>query len=82
MSLCKNLAVWSSPLESACEQAINEHTNRALFNLLGNTIQLHKIEQNCVWAANETGFHPSGGQSQCVIGAAQKQVQHQQCGGS
>jgi hypothetical protein len=30
---------WSSPLESARGRAINEHTNRAWFNLLGNTIQ-------------------------------------------
>ncbi|KAF8551421.1 hypothetical protein OG21DRAFT_1417964, partial [Imleria badia] len=62
--------------------AVNEHTNSAWFNLLGNTIQTHKIEHNCVWAADETGFQPGGGLSQQVIGAAKKQVQHQQHDGN
>ena len=73
---------WSSPLDSACGHAINEHTNKAWFNLLGNTMQTQKIEKDCIWAADETGFQPGGGQTRWVIGFAKKQLQHQQRDGN
>ena len=73
---------WSSPLDSAHGRAVNEHTNKAWFNLLGNTMQTQKIEKDCIWAADETGFQPGGGQTRRVIGFAKKQLQHQQRDGN
>ena len=62
--------LWSFSPEPAHGWAVNEHTNSAWFNLPDNTIQTHKIECNCIWAANETGFQPGRGLSRQVIGAA------------
>ncbi|KAF8135550.1 hypothetical protein EV363DRAFT_1147074, partial [Boletus edulis] len=73
---------WSSPLDTACDRAVNPHTNRAWFNLLGHTIQDKEIGEDCIWAADETDFQPGGGTKQQVFGAAKKKIQHQQRDGN
>ncbi|KIK97782.1 hypothetical protein PAXRUDRAFT_135622, partial [Paxillus rubicundulus Ve08.2h10] len=52
---------WSVPLDTAHGRAVNKHTNTAWFDLLGKTIAVQKIEEDCLWAADETGFQPGGG---------------------
>ncbi|KIK82136.1 hypothetical protein PAXRUDRAFT_154461, partial [Paxillus rubicundulus Ve08.2h10] len=42
----------------------------------------HQIEEDCIWAADKTGFQPGVGQKQCVIGAAKQKMQYQQCDGN
>ncbi|KIK84661.1 hypothetical protein PAXRUDRAFT_803299 [Paxillus rubicundulus Ve08.2h10] len=73
---------WSAPLDTACGCAVNENTNKAWFDLLGRTIKDQNIEKDCLWAADETGFQPSGGLQEQVIGHAKKKRQHQQCDGN
>ncbi|KAF8125778.1 hypothetical protein EV363DRAFT_1141579, partial [Boletus edulis] len=73
---------WSSALDTACGRAVNPHTNKAWFDLLGNTMTEQGIEGDCLWAADETGFQPGGGQTQRVIGAAKKKTQYQQRDGN
>ncbi|KIK75308.1 hypothetical protein PAXRUDRAFT_173211 [Paxillus rubicundulus Ve08.2h10] len=73
---------WSAPLDTARGRAVNENTNKAWFDLLGKTIDMNNIEEDCLWAADETGFQPGGGLWERVIGAAKKKRQHQQRNGN
>ncbi|KAF9225130.1 hypothetical protein BS17DRAFT_807511 [Gyrodon lividus] len=73
---------WSSPLDTACGQAVNPHTHKAWCNLLKEMLEREKIEEDCLWAADETGFQPGGRTRQCVFGPAKKKIQHQQHNGN
>ncbi|KAF9227985.1 DDE-domain-containing protein, partial [Gyrodon lividus] len=69
---------WSASLDTARGHAVNENTNKAWFDLLGKIIEMNNIEQDCLWAADKTGFQPGGGLRGRVIGPAGKKRQHQQ----
>ncbi|KAI6023059.1 hypothetical protein BKA83DRAFT_4003365, partial [Pisolithus microcarpus] len=58
---------WSSSLDSKCGQAVNENTHKAWCTLLKHTLDENHIEEDCIWAADETGFQPGVGQKQWVI---------------
>ncbi|KAF9220161.1 hypothetical protein BS17DRAFT_715631, partial [Gyrodon lividus] len=73
---------WSSPLDTAHGRAVNPHTHKAWCNLLKEMLEREKIEEDCLWAADETGFQPGGGTRQHVFGPAKKKIQHQQCNGN
>ncbi|KAF9227442.1 hypothetical protein BS17DRAFT_793916 [Gyrodon lividus] len=73
---------WSSPLDTARGRAVNPHTHKAWCNLLKETLKREKIEEDCLWAADETGFQPGGRTRQRVFGPAKKKIQHQQCDGN
>ncbi|EGO04751.1 hypothetical protein SERLA73DRAFT_68419 [Serpula lacrymans var. lacrymans S7.3] len=73
---------WSSPLDSARGRAVNKHTHKAWCNLLESTIKDNNIVEDCIWAADETGFQPGNGRKQRVIGPAQRKMQHQQRDGN
>ncbi|KAF9224098.1 hypothetical protein BS17DRAFT_880130 [Gyrodon lividus] len=51
-------------------------------NLLKETLKREKIEEDCLWAADETGFQPGGGTRQRVFGPVKKKIQHQQHDGN
>ncbi|KIK94277.1 hypothetical protein PAXRUDRAFT_143223, partial [Paxillus rubicundulus Ve08.2h10] len=73
---------WSSVLDTKWGCAVNEHTHKVWCDLLKSTIDEHGIGEDCLWAADETGFQPSEGQRQWVIGAAKWKIQHQQHDGN
>jgi len=69
---------WTAPLDTARGRAVNKTTNERWYNLLGDTIKKNNIEEDCIWAADETGFQPGGGVKERVIGPAHIKTQHQQ----
>jgi hypothetical protein len=73
---------WSAPLDMSRGRAVNENTNKAWFDLLGKTINEKNISEDCLWAADETGFQPGGGLRERVIRPAKKKRQHQQRDGN
>jgi hypothetical protein len=46
------------------------------------TLERENIDEDCIWAADETGFQPGGGPKQRVFGPAKKKTQHQQRDGN
>ena len=62
----------SSPLDSKCGWAVNLNTNAAWFELLGESIQKHSIDKDCLYGCDETGFQIGMLQWQYVIGGAGK----------
>jgi hypothetical protein len=73
---------WSSSLDTARGRAVNPHTHKAWCNLLKETLDRENIEEDCIWAADETGFQPGGGPKQRVFSPSQKKTQHQQRDGN
>ena len=73
---------WSSPLDTKRGQAVNENTHKAWCALLEHTINEYGIQEDTLWAADESGFQPGTGQSQCVIGSVKQKIQHQQQDGN
>jgi hypothetical protein len=73
---------WSSSLDTARGRAVNPHTHKAWCNLLKETLDRENIEEDCIWAADETGFQPGGRPKQRVFGPSQKKTQHQQRDGN
>jgi hypothetical protein len=52
---------------------VNQNTNAEWYNLLGNKVGETGIKQDCMWAADESGFQPGKGLNERVIGpTAQK----------
>ncbi|KAF9218438.1 hypothetical protein BS17DRAFT_636051, partial [Gyrodon lividus] len=47
---------WSSPLDTAHGQAVNPNTHKTWCNLLEGTIEEYNLLEDCIWAADETGF--------------------------
>lgn len=76
----------SRSLDSKRGGAVNPTTNKAWMKLLGDTLERgdsgEAIAQECIWAMDETGFQPSGGSRETVIGAAGKKNQYQQRDGN
>ena len=56
---------WNSSLDTAKGHAVNKNTNQAWYQLLHTTINGEKIDPDCIWAADETGFQPGGGLKLC-----------------
>lgn len=77
----------SSPIDTACGQAVNEHTNSQWYDIVEET-QLRgddgkPIAPECTWAMNECGFQGNGGEGwERVIGAKGKKIQYQQQAGT
>lgn len=69
---------WSSPLDGNQGHAVNKNTYKAWCDLLKDTLEKYAIKENCIWAADETGFQPGSGMKQCVISSAKQKMQHQQ----
>ena len=61
---------------------VNRHTHKAWCDLLKETLNRENIEDNCIWATDETGFQPDGGPKQHIFGPSQKKTQHQQQDGN
>lgn len=75
-------AYWSSSLDSNRGQAVNENTHRAWCDLLKTTLDDHHMKEDCLWAADESGFQPGIGRKQRVIGPARRKMQYQQRDGT
>lgn len=48
----------ASPLERSRANAANPTTHKMFFDLLKKTIKEHNIDEDCIYAADETGFMP------------------------
>ncbi|KAK0482896.1 hypothetical protein EDD18DRAFT_1084579, partial [Armillaria luteobubalina] len=55
---------WSTPLENKRGRAVNHANNDAWFKLLGE--ELGGVEEECIFAVDEVGIQPSGGQRESV----------------
>ncbi|KZP13127.1 DDE-domain-containing protein, partial [Athelia psychrophila] len=73
---------FSRPLESKRGRAVNPATNKAWFDLLGDTQQKYGLQPETTWAADESGFQASSGQRERVMGARKKEPQYQQRDGN
>jgi len=73
---------WSTPLDSMRGRAVNPTTHKAWYDLLGKTMQDNGIEENCIWACDETGIPPGEGLWQCVVGGTKKKTQYIQRNGN
>jgi hypothetical protein len=73
---------WSRSLEHVRGGAVNPTTNHAWFTMLGDVLDKEAIEVDCIWAADETGFLPSLGTKERVIGPTGIKTQYQQRDGS
>jgi len=72
---------WCLPLDGNRGHAVNKNTHKAWCDLLKDTLEKYAIEEDCIWAADETGFQPSSGMKQHVIGSVKRKMQHQQSDG-
>lgn len=73
---------WAHSLDSARGRAVNPANKTKFFNLLGECIEKFNIEEDCVWAADETGIQASAGTKERVVGGAGKKTQHAQGDGN
>ena len=63
-------------------RAVNPTTHKVWYDLLGKTMQDNGIEENCIWACDETGIPPGEGLWQCVVGGTKKKTQYIQRDGN
>jgi hypothetical protein len=73
-------STWSRKMETNRGRAVNATNHSDWFELLGKTIE--GVDPDCIWAADETGFQPSAGQKERVIGRRDAKTTYQQRGGS
>lgn len=74
---------WSSKLEQLRGRAVNPATNDLWHDIVEGSLEEHPdVDEDCIWATDETGFHPSLGHRERVIGAAGSKLQYQQRGGT
>lgn len=65
LSMC-----WSHPLKNAHGRAVNPSTNTMWYDMVeGIYIKHPEVDEDCIWATNETGFQPASGERERVIGA-------------
>jgi hypothetical protein len=69
---------WRTSLDTARGHAVNPNMNTQWYKMLGYTLLEKKIKQDCIWAANESGFQLGQGLKEQVIGAAHQKIQYQQ----
>ncbi|KDQ33603.1 hypothetical protein PLEOSDRAFT_1073814 [Pleurotus ostreatus PC15] len=81
---------WSHSLDNKRGRAVNPNTNEAWYDLLEKTLNGemdHEFDEDLLASANlygsdESGFQPSDGSTQRVIGPAGRTTQHQQSDGN
>jgi hypothetical protein len=73
---------WSQPLEHVRSGAVNPTTKEAWDTLLGSTIEKFKIEPDCLYAEDESGFLSSLGVKEKVIGPARAKNVYQRRDGN
>ncbi|KAF8985513.1 hypothetical protein BDQ17DRAFT_1335862 [Cyathus striatus] len=71
---------WSTPLESKCGDAVNEHTNHAWWKLLEETIEKYNIQPEHTYGVDEVGCQPYGTECEHVIGGKRNGPQYQRIG--
>lgn len=69
---------WSTLLESKHGQAVNEHTVKAWFTLLHNTVTTHDMEEELTYGTDEMGCNPAEGRKEQVMGGKKAGPQYQQ----
>lgn len=73
---------WSSKLEQKRGRAVNSATNDLWNDIVNGSLQENPEVDDCIWATDETSFHPSLGHREHVIGVAGSKLQYQQRGGT
>jgi hypothetical protein len=68
----------SSPLDSKRARAVNPNTDAAWFEMLGKILHKYKIDNDCLYGCDETGFQIGMVHRQYVIGGAGKKQQYKQ----
>lgn len=71
---------WAQRLDSARGCAVNATNHEEWFKLLGETIE--DVNNEYIWAADESGFQTSGAVCEHVIGRAGESTQYQQRDGN
>ena len=66
--------IWSSSLEGACARSANPTNNKEWFELLKI---LENVDEDCIWAADETGIQTAAAVKEHVIRSQGKTTQHQ-----
>lgn len=66
--------IWSSSLEGARARSANPTNNKEWFELLEI---LKDVDEDCIWAADETGIQTAAAVKERVIGSRGKTTQHQ-----
>ena len=61
--------IWSSSLEGACAHSANPTNNKEWFELLKI---LKNVDEDCIWAADETGIQMAAAVKEHVIGSQGK----------
>jgi hypothetical protein len=69
---------WTQSLDTAHGCAVNPTTHDQWFTLLKDAIITLGIEEDCIWAADETGFQPGGGNKESIFGPSGAKIQYQQ----
>ena len=69
---------WSRALDSKRGQAVNPHTHKAWFDLLQHIYKEFNLDEECIFAADETGISPDSGDRERVIGRRKPGPQYQQ----
>lgn len=73
---------WSRPLVAKRARAVNPITNEAWFSLLGDTMKKYNIKEENIYAVDEMGCQPSGGEDERVMGGRKHTPQYQQRDGN
>lgn len=73
---------WTRSLDTARGHAVNPTTHDQWFTLLEGAMTSLGIEEDCIWAADETGFQPGGGNKERVFGPSGAKIQYQQRDGN
>lgn len=73
---------YASPLDRTRANAVNPVTHKMFFDLLEKTLKEHNIDQDCIYAADETGFMPGRACRSKVIGKAHTKGQHRKESGN
>ncbi|KIK33713.1 hypothetical protein CY34DRAFT_18196 [Suillus luteus UH-Slu-Lm8-n1] len=69
---------WTRSLDTTRGRAVNPTTHDQWFTLLEGAMTSLGIEEDCIWAADETGFQPGGGNKERVFGPSGAKIQYQQ----
>jgi hypothetical protein len=73
---------WAHTLESKHGCAVNPHTNKAFYTLLGETLEKYDINAENTYMVDEIGIQTGEGRCKHVLGACKAGPQYQQCDGN
>lgn len=73
--------LWTHTLDSLQGRAVNPATNATWFNLVRETVTIHRIVPECSWGTDKIGFNPALVEKQRAIGHRSWKILYQQRNG-